>query len=511
MNTMKGIGAVTMKVTREGKWATTTKRIILAALAFFLVATCVATCAHAQTQTKTYLLNLTAAQVPDNNTNAVAPVNVRNVLNAVIPSVCTIVDANNCPLSALTGFGSNVQALLAGPSTGTGGPVGSNSPSLVTPNLGTPLFLTLTNATGLPNTGLLNPQIILGATSVALGATATTITGLNSVTSTTFIGALTGHASLDLPISALGTGVQTLLGGASAGTGGPVGSVAPTLTGTTQVAQLKDTGLASSVTQCVQANASGTLIGASSSCAFPAQISGLLPSAMAGANTTATMTISAGVASDSTGALYIPLSSPASWAVANGNAANGYQGGTTLPNSSTIHMFVCQGGSGVTTFASLSLTPTCPTGFASFFRRIFSFVTTGAGAPIPFIANEVDGGGMLAYLATQTLDINAATASTVSRTLYTLNVPGGIKVRWAGRAESDGAGALCLVTSPDETDVAPSASVAPLFAWTFGASFQAAWESGPTVTNTSGQIGIRCSAAGTLHLATRGWVDGRRS
>lgn len=272
---------------------------------------------------------------------------------------------------------------------------------------------------------------------------------------------------------------------------------------------ITDTALASSGTQCVEASSTGLLEGVGSSCVIPAQISGLIPSAMAGTNTTAAMTIAVGVAADSTGALYIPLGSPASWAVSNGNAANGYQGGTTLPNSSTIHMFLCKGASGVTTFASLSLTPTCPTGFASFFRRIFSFLTTGAGAPIPFVANEVAGGGMLAYLTTQTLDVSAATATTVSRTLYALNVPAGVKVSWTGRTFVNTTASVCLVTSPDETDVAPSISTNPFFDVNEGTG--TTYTSDRTVTNTSAQIGIRCTAAGILFLTTRGWTDARRS
>ena len=49
--------------------------------------------------------------------------------------------------------------------------------------------------TSIPNSALNNSSITIGSTSVALGATVTTFAGLNSVTSTTFVGALTGNAS----------------------------------------------------------------------------------------------------------------------------------------------------------------------------------------------------------------------------------------------------------------------------------------------------------------------------
>ncbi len=64
-------------------------------------------------------------------------------------------------VSSITGLGTNVATFLATPSsanlaaaltdeTGTGAAVFANSPTLTTPNLGTPSTLTLTNATGLP-------------------------------------------------------------------------------------------------------------------------------------------------------------------------------------------------------------------------------------------------------------------------------------------------------------------------------------------------------------------------
>jgi hypothetical protein len=49
--------------------------------------------------------------------------------------------------------------------------------------------------TSIPNASLTNSSLTIGSTSVALGATATTLAGLTSVTSTTFVGALTGNAS----------------------------------------------------------------------------------------------------------------------------------------------------------------------------------------------------------------------------------------------------------------------------------------------------------------------------
>ena len=50
-------------------------------------------------------------------------------------------------------------------------------------------------ASGVDNSQLANSSVTVGSTSISLGASATTIAGLTSVTSTSFVGALTGNAS----------------------------------------------------------------------------------------------------------------------------------------------------------------------------------------------------------------------------------------------------------------------------------------------------------------------------
>lgn len=242
--------------------------------------------------------------------------------------------------------------------------------------------------------------------------------------------------------------------------------------------------------------------------ATPGAITGMLPSSMTGTSTTAAMTVSAGAAADSTGASNLVLTSK-SWAVSHGNAALGYQGGTTLPNSSTIHMFVCSGGSGVTVFASTSLAPTLPTGFTSFFRRIFSFTTDAGGAPLPYVADEIAGGAYAAWLATSIGDVVGGGVGTASRTLYPLSVPLGIKVEVQARMTMAGTGRI-KVTSMDEPDLSlgtgdlsnPGSSV-PSASGIGGKRL---------ITDTSAQVGVRGSAGGlTVTIETAGWIDNRRS
>lgn len=77
------------------------------------------------------------------------------------PASATLTNATGMPLSGITGLGANVSTFLDTPSsanlasavtneTGSGALVFANTPTLVTPVLGTPTSGTLTNCTGLP-------------------------------------------------------------------------------------------------------------------------------------------------------------------------------------------------------------------------------------------------------------------------------------------------------------------------------------------------------------------------
>ena len=111
-------------------------------------------------------------------------------------------------------------------STGTGSVVLSNSPTLVTPVLGTPTSVTLTNATGLPlTTG------ITGTLPVANGGTGTTtgsITGTGALTFTA------GGTNTDVTITPNGTGNTVLNGDVGIGTISPNASAKLDVSTTTQ-------------------------------------------------------------------------------------------------------------------------------------------------------------------------------------------------------------------------------------------------------------------------------------
>jgi hypothetical protein len=55
--------------------------------------------------------------------------------------------------------------------------------------------LTGTNFSGIPNAALTNSSVTVGSTTIALGTSSTTLSGLTSVVSTTFTGALTGNVT----------------------------------------------------------------------------------------------------------------------------------------------------------------------------------------------------------------------------------------------------------------------------------------------------------------------------
>lgn len=108
--------------------------------------------------------------------------------NLGTPSAVTLTNGTGLPISGITGLGTGVGTWLGTPSsanlasaitdeTGTGANVFATSPTLTTPNLGTPSAVNLTNGTALPISGLTaSTSTALGVGSIELGhATDTTI------------------------------------------------------------------------------------------------------------------------------------------------------------------------------------------------------------------------------------------------------------------------------------------------------------------------------------------------
>ena len=130
------------------------------------------------------------------------------------PTSVTLTNATGLPVSTgISGLGTGVATLLATPSsanlaaavtdeTGSGSLVFATSPTLVTPALGTPSSVTLTNATGLPvSTGISG----LGTDVATFLATPSSANLIAAVTDETGTGSLVFATSPTLVTPALGT------------------------------------------------------------------------------------------------------------------------------------------------------------------------------------------------------------------------------------------------------------------------------------------------------------------
>jgi hypothetical protein len=107
-----------------------------------------------------------------------------------VPTAIDLTNATNLPPTALSGLGSGVAAALGQAVTGTGGMVLANGHTLVAPNLGQPASADLTHATNLP---------IAGITGLGAGVPAALALAVNGT------GAISGTTNVALVTPNLGT------------------------------------------------------------------------------------------------------------------------------------------------------------------------------------------------------------------------------------------------------------------------------------------------------------------
>lgn len=245
--------------------------------------------------------------------------------------------------------------------------------------------------------------------------------------------------------------------------------------------------------------------------AFIAPMSGhIFGLTMSTAGSSATMSIAAGEAADSTAAILMTLAASISkttsaWAVGSGNG--GIDTGAVANNTWYHFHLIRRPDTGVVdVLFSLSATaPTLPANYTQF-RRIGSGRTNGSAQWVRFFQT----GDRYLWDNLGTLDFNGTSSTTAA--LVTLSVPTGVKVLALMNVQDTnaGAGTAHYISDPDVSDVAPSISAWPL--GTVGAPTNGAAGRGQAecTTNTSAQVRQRNTRSdSTISIATIGWVDAR--
>jgi hypothetical protein len=208
--------------------------------------------------------------------------------------------------------------------------------------------------------------------------------------------------------------------------------------------------------------------------------------------------ISAGECIDSTNASILVGTAmtkqlDAAWAA--GTNAGGLDTGTKAVSTEYyIHAILKDADSTVDYLLSTSRTaPTMPTGY-TLFRNIGWCKTDGSGNILGFIAEEISGGGLNYQWKVPTQDFSLANTLTTTARTDALNVISGVKVKpiTMARIYDAASTVYAMLTDPDTTDTAPSAS---LFTVVASANISTTTDIPGIFTNTSRHIRARASLA----------------
>ncbi|HEY6019801.1 MAG TPA: hypothetical protein VIY48_07820, partial [Candidatus Paceibacterota bacterium] len=226
---------------------------------------------------------------------------------------------------------------------------------------------------------------------------------------------------------------------------------------------------------------------------------------MSTAGSSATMSIAAGQAADSTNAMLMNLSAisktTSAWAVGNNNG--GLDTGT-IANSTWYYFYtIRRPDTGVVDaiFSLSSSAPTLPANYTQY-RYIGAGLTNGSGQWTSFTQK-----GREFYWSTPVQDFNGAGSATAA--LLTLSVPRGRKVKGAFNLFVSNNTQGCYLSDPDNADLAPSTTsgVSPFSTFGFGSASFAGSVQAQCWTNTSAQIRHREYNTAPVGVATLGWLD----
>jgi hypothetical protein len=193
----------------------------------------------------------------------------------------------------------------------------------------------------------------------------------------------------------------------------------------------------------------------------------------------------------------------AAWAVGDGNG--GLDTGS-VGNATWYHVWLIRRSDTGVVDALFSTSATAPTMPASYDqkRRIGAVLSDGSANILAFsqLGDEF-------LFAVSVLDLNGASVTTTA-SLHVLTVPTGIQVRpMCNMKVTTGSARGIWLSSPDQTDAAPTATTAPLVDGVTSTSGCDAWGNfRPLRTDTSAQIRARAfTSTCTTYLATYGWID----
>lgn len=216
------------------------------------------------------------------------------------------------------------------------------------------------------------------------------------------------------------------------------------------------------------------------------------------------LNINVGGAMDATGAYWMTLASAlgkqsdVAWAVGGttGTPLGGLDTGA-VGNSDYYVWLIARSDTGVVD-ALYSLSSTAPTMPANYdFKRLIGWFKRVGGTVVAFHTYETEGGGIEQNWDVPTLDINLSNTLTTARRTDAVKVPLNFSTLANLTAHGDDATATVInIACPDQTDAAPSTTVAPL-----------AQLVGIGAANVQAQLQIRTSATGTIASRATQTID----